>query len=132
MDDRTEKDPLVKRFTKGDKVLAPCISRRLPLAEVLEVYEAADGQQALLIAYTESPLTPVFYGAGSLNYVGERKFIATGTEIYRVSTGEVVAASLNWANIIADFLETFTPPFPGERQVDEPDTAHENWRNLNK
>jgi hypothetical protein len=130
-----QKDPPMRRFAKGDKVLAPWISSHLPLAEVLEVYEAVDGHQALLIVYAASQQT-VFYGAESLDYVGDRKFIAAGPQIYRVSTGEVVASSDNWANIIADFLETFTPPFPGERQVDEPDSktvtaAHEYWRNLN-
>jgi hypothetical protein len=122
----------LRRFAKGDKVLGPWISRHLPLAEVLEVYEAADGQQALLVSYIERPVPPTLYRAEVLDYVGDRKFLAYGEVIYRVSNGEVVASSVNWANIIADFLETFTPPFPGDAEAEVEDAlqAHEKWRAL--
>jgi hypothetical protein len=140
MDDRTEKDPPVRRFAKGDKVLARCISRRLPIAEVLEIYESADGQQVLLVAYDECRERQTFALAEHTDYVGERKFIAAGTHIYRVSNGEVVAESQNWANIIADLLETFTPPFPGdaEAKVEVEDALwrerafHDAWIDLNR
>lgn len=125
MDDRTERSPPVRRFAKGDKVLAPWVSRRLPLADVLEVYEAADGQQAVLVAYVETPELSYLFRAEGLDYVGERKFIISGTQIYRVSNGEVVAQSDNWANVIADFLETFTPPFPGDVEAESP-VAHDD------
>jgi len=98
MDDSYRKDAPVRRFAKGDKVLAPSISRRLPLAEVLEIYEAADGRQVLLVSYAEYPsaISACFYPAEEIDYVGDRHFIVYGTQIYRVSNGEIVAESKNW------------------------------------
>jgi hypothetical protein len=128
MDDRTERDPPVRRLAKGDKVLAPAMSRHLPIAEVLEVYENADGHQVLVVRYVKYPETTYFYPAQDLDYVGEKKFLVAGTQIYRVSDGRVVAESENWAQLIADFLET---SFPGEADTQSPVT-HDEWSALNK
>jgi hypothetical protein len=130
MDDHIEKDPLVRRFTKGDKVLAPWIAHSMPLAEVLEVYEATDGGQVLLVSYVINSGHRSLCHAEAIAYVGDRKFVVVDEGIYRVSNGEVVAQSRNWANIIADFLETFTPPVDTDAETDS--QAHEQWIELNE
>lgn len=122
----------MRRFEKGDKVLTPWISRWLPLGEVLKVFDSADGEQVLLVEYIESAQLQKLFPAAQLDYIGNRKFIALGVTIYRISNGEAVAESKNWAPVIADFLETFKPPFPGEAESQpEPIAAHDDWRELN-
>jgi hypothetical protein len=131
MDDHTEKDLSVRRFAKGDKVLAPWISRTMPLAEVVDVYENAERNQVLLVRHIAHPESSYFYHAEHIEYVGDRKFLVIEGNIYSVSNGEVVAQSKLWANAIADFLETFTPLFSSEAENDSPVT-HDVWSALNE
>lgn len=122
----------MRRFSKGDKVLAPYISRSLPIAEVEEVYDAVDGSQVLLCKYQKYQETSVFYRATDVEYIGDRRFLVSGSQIYRISNGEIVAESKNWARVLADFLETFEPAFPGHNVQTPASQTHDDWHALNE
>lgn len=120
----------MRKLEKGDMVLGEWTSRRLPLAEVKEVYETVEGKRAIEIAYVLQHGTDLV-AAENVVYVGDRHFIACETNVYRVSNGELVAVSANWARIISDLLENYHPEFPGNSES-EPNIAHGDWRALNE